>query len=101
MVGGMPFYVNAAIGLVWVLVCFRMGLRISIGNADIPPKKGIYPAGCRHSRNIILIPLQCHFKNRNLWALMLMYFCCQGANYFFIGLDGRVFAGRKHFLKMK
>ena len=32
----------------------------------------------------ILIPLRIIFKNRTLWALMFMYFCCQWANYFFV-----------------
>ena len=31
-----------------------------------------------------LIPWKFILKHRNLWALMLMYFCCQWANYFFV-----------------
>jgi MFS transporter, ACS family, glucarate transporter len=41
-------------------------------------------SGCRHSKQQHLIPLKTIFRNRTLWTLMLMYFCFQWANYFFI-----------------
>lgn len=81
----MPFYVNAAIGLIWVAVCyawFRDTPKQMKGiNAQevtyIESNSRFSPAAHSVSWKIIL-------KNRNLWALMLMYFCCQWANYFFV-----------------
>ncbi len=38
----------------------------------------------RFSEQQHLIPIRAIFKNRTLWALMLMCFCCQWSNYFFV-----------------
>jgi sugar phosphate permease len=49
------------------------------------------------------IPWKVILKNRNLWALMLMYFCCQWAQYFFVAwmpvflMEGRHFS--ENFMK--
>lgn len=81
----MPFYVNAAIGIVWVVVCY-------VWFRDTPRQvKGIDPKEVTHIENSSRFSTSAHsvpwkiiLKNRNLWALMLMYFCCQWANYFFV-----------------
>ncbi len=81
----MPFYVNAGIGIIWVLVCFawfkdtpRQMKGITIKEvAHIENNSRFSPSQHSISWRLIL-------KNRNLWALMLMYFCCQWANYFFV-----------------
>ena len=39
---------------------------------------------CRHSAQQHLVSWKLIFMNKTLWPLMLMYFCCQWANYFFI-----------------
>jgi sugar phosphate permease len=39
---------------------------------------------CRHRTHQHSIPWKFIFQNKTLWALMLMYFCCQWANYFFV-----------------
>ncbi|HEY1869915.1 MAG TPA: MFS transporter [Chitinophagaceae bacterium] len=81
----MPFFVNAAIGVVWVLICY-------VWFKDFPSQmkhiseneKQKIESGCRHSKQQHHIPLKLIFSNRTLWTLMLMYFCFQWANYFFV-----------------
>jgi len=41
-------------------------------------------SSCRHDKQQHLIPWKHIFRNKTLWALMLMYFCFQWANYFFV-----------------
>jgi len=82
----MPFFVNAAIGMVWVLICYRWFRNFPSEMKKISAQeKNHIEVGCSHDKKQQhLIPLKFIFKNRTLWALMLMYFCCQWANYFFI-----------------
>jgi sugar phosphate permease len=81
----MPFYVNAAIGVIWVAVCygwfkdFPRHMR-NISQSEVE----LIENNCRHSVHQRSIPWRFIFQNRTLWALMLMYFCCQWANYFFV-----------------
>jgi MFS transporter, ACS family, glucarate transporter len=81
----MPFYVNAAIGVVWVLVCYAWfkDFPSQVKNISESEKQKI-ESGCRHRKQQHSIPVKFIFRNRTLWALMLMYFCFQWANYFFI-----------------
>ena len=81
----MPFYVNAAIGVVWVLVCYAWfkDFPSQMKNISETEKQKI-ESGCRHRKQQHPIPVKFIFRNRTLWALMLMYFCFQWANYFFI-----------------
>lgn len=80
-----PFYVNAAIGVVWVLVCYVWfkDFPSQMKNISESEKQKI-ESGCRHRKQQHSIPVKFIFRNRTLWALMLMYFCFQWANYFFI-----------------
>ena len=41
-------------------------------------------SSCRHNDQQQLVSWKLIFRNSTLWPLMLMYFCCQWANYFFI-----------------
>jgi len=80
-----PFYVNAAIGVVWVFVCYLWFKDFPSQMKHISEfEKQKIESGCRHSKRQHSIPLNFIFRNRTLWALMLMYFCFQWANYFFI-----------------
>lgn len=81
----MPFYVNAAIGVVWVLVCY-VWFRDTPGKMKgIDSKEVVYiENSSRFSSAGHTVSWKLILKNRNLWALMLMYFCCQWANYFFV-----------------
>jgi MFS family permease len=81
----MPFFVNALLGLVWAGFCFAW-FRNEPENA-----KGISAAELaliRAERRPVAqeqpVPWKSLFRSRNLFALMLMYFCSQAANYFFI-----------------
>ncbi|MEO6453602.1 MAG: MFS transporter [Ginsengibacter sp.] len=81
----MPFYVNAFIGLIWVLCCFFWfrNSPAEMKNISVKEREHI-EANSRFSSHQHLIPFRIIFKNRTVWALMFMYFCCQWANYFFI-----------------
>lgn len=79
------FYVNAAIGIVWVFICYVWFQNFPSQMKKITPQEVQYIESNRRFRsNDHLIPWKAILKNRNLWALMLMYFCCQWANYFFV-----------------
>jgi sugar phosphate permease len=81
----MPFYVNAAIGLVWVAVCYVWFRDTPRQMKGIDPKEvTLIEKTSRFSPLAHTVPWKIILKNRNLWALMLMYFCCQWANYFFV-----------------
>jgi sugar phosphate permease len=54
-------------------------------------------SGCRHSKQQHSIPLKFIFKNRTVWTLMLMYFCFQWANYFFIAWMPVYLQEERHF----
>ncbi|HRH50742.1 MAG TPA: MFS transporter [Panacibacter sp.] len=81
----MPFYVNAAIGGIWVLCCYSWFKDFPAQMRNISAKEREHiEANCRHSIEQRRIPLKAIFKNRTVWALMCMYFCFQWSNYFFV-----------------
>ncbi len=81
----MPFYVNALIGIIWVLCCFFWFRDSPSQMRNISQEEVQYiENNCRFSVEQHRIPFKVIFKNRTLWALMFMYFCCQWANYFFV-----------------
>ena len=80
-----PFYVLALIGIVWVFACVLWFKNTPAEMKNIPPEeKLLIESKRRYSTGQHMIPWKIILLNRNLWALMLMYFCCQWANYFFI-----------------
>ena len=93
-----PFYVNAAIGVVWVLVCYAWfkDFPSQMKNISESEKQKI-ESGCRHRKQQHSIPVKSIFRNRTLWALMLMYFCFQWANYFFIAWMPVYLQEERHF----
>lgn len=81
----MPFYVNALIGVIWVLCCFFWFRDFPSEMRNISAKERQHiETDCRYSSGQHLIPFRVIFKNRTLWALMCMYFCFQWSNYFFV-----------------
>ncbi len=80
-----PFLVIGFIGIFWVAVCYSWF-------RDFPAEMKIMPAqekkmiqlSCRHKDEQHLVPWKLILRNSTLWPLMLMYFCCQWASYFFI-----------------
>jgi len=80
-----PFFVIGAIGLVWVGACRAWFHDFPAQVKAMPPaEKELIAASCRHKDTQHQVPFKLIFRNRTLWPLMLMYFCCQWANYFFI-----------------
>ncbi len=81
----MPFFVNAAIGVVWVLICYIWFKNFPGEMQHISQKeRKLIETNRRYSTQQHSIPWKSILKNRTLWALMSMYFCCQWANYFFV-----------------
>ena len=81
----MPFFVNGAIGIIWVLICYAWFRDFPGGMKSISPQERLFiESQSRYSPAHRLVPWKIIFRNPTLWALMLMYFCCQWANYFFI-----------------
>lgn len=81
----MPFFVNGLIGFVWVFICYRWFQNFPAEMKKIPPEEKNYiEANCRHSPHHAHISWITILKQRNTLALMMMYFCCQWANYFFV-----------------
>ena len=80
-----PFFVIAAIGIVWVAFCYSWFRDFPSQMKSMPiPEKKMIALSCRHKDQQELVPWKLIFRNNTLWPLMLMYFCCQWANYFFI-----------------
>jgi MFS transporter, ACS family, glucarate transporter len=81
----MPFFVNGAIGMIWVLVCFLWFRNFPSQMKHISADElQLIETNRRYRRDQHLISLKYIFKDRNLWALMLLYYYCQAMNYFFI-----------------
>jgi len=81
----MPFFVNGLIGFVWVFICYRWFRNFPSEMKKIPEKEKNYiEANCRYSPDHPSISWITILKQRNTLALMMMYFCCQWANYFFV-----------------
>lgn len=80
-----PFYVNGVIGILWVLACFLWFRNFPSEMKNISAGElQLIEASRRYNRDQHLISLKYILNNRNLWALMLLYFCCQAMNYFFV-----------------
>jgi len=81
----MPFYVNAFIGVLWVLICYVWFKDFPAQMKNISPAEKQYiESNCRHSKHRNLVSLKTVLKNRTVWTIMCMYFCFQWSNYFFV-----------------
>ena len=81
----MPFFVNAAIGIVWVLICLLWFRNFPEEMHHISDKEKEYiKTNRRFNEQQHLIRWNFILKHRTLLAVMAMYFCCQWANYFFV-----------------
>ena len=79
------FFVNAFIGLIWVLVCYSWFKNFPSEMRHISPKElELIESNRRYRKGVHLISWKIIFSNRTLLALMGMYFCFQWANYFFV-----------------
>ena len=81
----MPFFVVGAVGLLWASVCYRWFHDFPAQFKGMSgPEKELIKSQCRHRQKQHLVPWKLIVRNGTLWPLLLMYFCCQWANYFFI-----------------
>jgi MFS transporter, ACS family, glucarate transporter len=81
----MPFFVIGSIGIVWVWVCYSWFRDFPARMKTMPaPEMKMIESSCRHNNQQQPVSWKLIFRNSTLWPLMLMYFCCQWANYFFI-----------------
>jgi MFS transporter, ACS family, glucarate transporter len=81
----MPFFVNGFIGFVWVFICYRWFRNFPAEMKNISSQEKNYiEANCRYSAEHKPLSWTTILKQRNTLALMMMYFCCQWANYFFV-----------------
>ena len=80
-----PFFVLGAIGLLWVMVCYWWfrDFPSQMKSMSLPEKK-LIETSCRHEDKQHQVPFKLIFRNKTLWPLMMMYFCCQWAQYFFV-----------------
>jgi sugar phosphate permease len=79
-----PFFVNAGIGLFWVLACYLWFRNFPEEMKHITPEeKENIIANRRFSDQLHHISWRFILKHPTLWALMAMYFCFQWSNYFF------------------
>ena len=80
-----PFFVIGSLGIVWVGICYAWFRDFPTQMKAMPaPERTMIEKSCRHSTQQHLVSWRVIFRNRTLWPLMLMYFCCQWANYFFV-----------------
>jgi MFS family permease len=81
----MPFFVNAAIGVVWVLIWMKYFRNFPREVKSISPEeRELIESNSRYHVQHRSISWKIILRNGNLLSLMLMYFCCQWANYFFV-----------------
>ena len=80
-----PFFVNAAIGVVWAIICYTWFRDFPAQLKNISSQElDLIETKRRYSKSQHLISWKIIFRNKTLWALMAMYFCCQWSNYFFV-----------------
>jgi MFS transporter, ACS family, glucarate transporter len=81
----MPCFVIGSIGLVWVWICYGWFQDFPALMKNISPReKQMIESSCRYDKRQQLVHWKLIFRNSTLWPLMLMYFCVQWANYFFV-----------------
>jgi sugar phosphate permease len=93
-----PFFVSAAIGMIWVWICYRWFRNHPGEMKKIPGKEKEF---IEQNRSFISHhePFQWRQASRNpmLWALFISYFCIQWANYFFLSWMPNYLQEGKHF----
>jgi sugar phosphate permease len=80
----MPFFVIAVVGILWALVCISWFRNSPSEMPGISGEERNYIEKDRRlSTKRSQIAWKAVFKHRSLWALVLMFYCCQWATYFF------------------
>ena len=93
-----PFIVNAFIGLIWVFCCYKWfkDFPSSMKNISAGELK-LIETNRRFSSHQNLISWKIIFRNKTVWALMLMYYCCQWSQYYFVAWMPVYLQEAKHF----
>jgi sugar phosphate permease len=93
-----PFFVNAFVGLIWLLVCF-LWFRNHPGEMKkiSPEEKEFIENNRQFFSHKLPFPWKDALKSRILWALVISFFCTQWANYFFIAWMPNYLQEGKHF----
>ena len=93
-----PFFVNALIGMIWVLICYlwfrnhpKEMKNISVGEREFIESNRSFTNHTQtfHWRKAFGSPM--------LWALFISYFCIQWANFFFLSWMPNYLQEGKHF----
>ncbi len=93
-----PFFLNAILGLIWVLICwswFRNYPREMKGITK--EEKDLIENNSSSLKHSHVFPWKEILRNPMLWALFLSYFCIQWANYFFVAWMPNYLQDGKHF----
>jgi MFS transporter, ACS family, glucarate transporter len=93
-----PFFVNAFIGLIWLLVCY-LWFRNHPGEMKkiSAEEKEFIENNRQFISHKLPFPWKDALKSRILWALVISFFCTQWANYFFIAWMPNYLQEGKHF----
>ena len=93
-----PFFVNAAIGLIWVFICY-LWFRNHPGEMKniSPEEKELIEKNRSFITHRQSFPWKQAIGNPMLWALVISFFCCQWANYFFVAWMPNYLQEGKHF----
>ena len=93
-----PFFVNAALGLVWVLICYLWFRNEPSEMKKMPPEEREFIEANRsfvsHAQPF---PWKKAFNSPLVWLLVTAYSCCQWANYFFVAWMPNYLQEGKHF----
>jgi sugar phosphate permease len=93
-----PFFVNAALGLVWVLICYLWFRDQPAQMKNIPQEeKEFIETHRRYVSHDLPFPWKQVFAKKLLWLLVISYLCCQWANYFFVAWMPNYLQEGKHF----
>jgi ACS family glucarate transporter-like MFS transporter len=93
-----PFFVNAALGLVWVLICYVWFRNQPSEMKKISQQeKEFIEANRLFVSHDTPFPWKQAFTKTLLWLLVLSYLCVQWANYFFVAWMPNYLQEGKHF----
>jgi MFS transporter, ACS family, glucarate transporter len=97
-----PFFVNAALGLVWVLFCYVWFRNQPSEMKNISQQeKEFIEANRRFVSHNVPFPWKQAFTKTLLWLLVLSYLCGQWANYFFVAWMPNYLQEGKHFTEQE
>jgi MFS family permease len=95
-----PFYVNAAIGVVWVVICYKWFRNFPAEMKNISTEEREFIEGkCRHQKHQTLIPWKKDPSAKNSMVVDADVFLLPVGKLFFHCLDAGLFTGGKTFYR--